>query len=181
MRKNYFTPGDLTGYSLQPYNNDTRIMCFKGTAIVTDYSSLPGRLIEQAARFLGLSLRGETSMYTGRVTYKIAVICNDKGGIVGLHSTESKADRNRYVLNYCKPSEPLSKKGSSADETITGYKHGDDLFLVFPDRVANAGYIEIWAQFEGHSEAVLEYVQEAEQVNAPELIELYIKLYGGVA
>jgi len=87
-------------YSVVMYNNDTRVMVFDGAAIVTNYSKLPKRIVEDIADKLELYLHAETSYYTGKTVYKAGKIINENGGIVNLFSTTSRAAFNRFVCNY---------------------------------------------------------------------------------
>lgn len=89
-------------YTWIAYNNNTRVVIFNGTQTVTNYSKLPKRLIETVADFLGLSLGGEMSMYTGKQIFKAGIKNSDNGGVVGLYTTESRAAFNRFVCNYVK-------------------------------------------------------------------------------
>ena len=87
-------------YTYILHNNNTRVMIFKNDQPVTDYSKLPPRFIEEIARKLELYLYEETSYYTGRITYKAGKLCNDKGGVINLYTTESRAAFNRFVCGY---------------------------------------------------------------------------------
>lgn len=87
-------------YNWMAYNNNTRVIVFNGTKIVTAYSKLPHRMIEIIANHLELYLYGETSMYSGKTIYKAGKKCNDNGGVICLYSTESRAAFNRFVCSY---------------------------------------------------------------------------------
>jgi len=102
MKHDYFAavPIDYTGYSVLTHSHGTRVTVFKGFKVVTAYSRVPKRLIEQVAAKLELYLHGEISMHTGKQVYKVGKVANDQGGVINLFSTESRAAFNRFVCTY---------------------------------------------------------------------------------
>lgn len=102
MKKDYFAPvsADYDGYHVIKNRSDTGVTVFKGCKVVTDYRALPRVLIRQIAAFLELYCYGEMSMPTGKEVLKVGKICNDRGGVINLFSSESRADYNRFIVNY---------------------------------------------------------------------------------
>lgn len=91
-------------YNFMLINNDTRSIVFNGTEVITNYSKLPKKLIQIIADKLGLYLHGETCIHTGKFIYKVALKANEKGGVIGLFSTYSRAKFNKFVIKYVKAS-----------------------------------------------------------------------------
>ncbi|MDY0138250.1 MAG: hypothetical protein RBR50_01000 [Candidatus Izemoplasmatales bacterium] len=64
------------------------------------------------------------------------------------------------------------------NQGIYTMQHPDgDMFIVNKWETANKGFIVVWDEIGGHSEASLEYIAECKKVNNSDLIELYNKLY----
>jgi hypothetical protein len=78
------------------------VIVMNGVIPVTNYGKLPKRLIQIIADYFGLSLGGEMSMYTGKQIFKAGIPSNNKGGVINLYITESRAAFNRFVCNYKK-------------------------------------------------------------------------------
>lgn len=56
-------------------------------------------------------------------------------------------------------------------------KHKNDIFIVNLDEKANSGFIVVWDNIGGHSEACLEYVNKSRNFNNKELLEIAINKY----
>lgn len=91
-------------YNFMLINNDTRAIVFNGTDVITNYSKLPKKLIQIIAYKLGLYVSGETCMHTGKFIYKASLKANDKGGVIGLFSTYSRAKFNKFIVKYVRVS-----------------------------------------------------------------------------
>lgn len=89
-------------YSYILINNETRVIVFYESKVVTNYSIIPKDFINILANKLGLYLHYEMCMYTGKKIYTVGVLVNDKGGIRSLFKTYSKARLNKFVCNYTK-------------------------------------------------------------------------------
>lgn len=100
MKKDYFAPvsAGYKGYSVLTHSHGKRVMVFKGVKVVTGYAAVPRDLVRQVAEYKGLYCYGEMSYNTGREVFKVGRICNDKGGVINLFSTSSRAAYNRFII-----------------------------------------------------------------------------------